>query len=688
MTSRLVLVLCAGLGAGCASTATRPEIPATVALAVADDPVGSIPDDSPIADDLRRAEAAVRAVVAVPDGERTYENTLLAIDDLSAQLELDTNMTMFLAYVSPDAATRERGRVAEEHWTNWMIDLSTYEPLYQAVKDYADTEPELSGERARLLEHTLRDYRRAGMELDAERRGRLIEVQKEITRLSIEFEANIRDDETTVPLTPAELAGMPAEYLATLTIVEGMYLVGMSYPEFLPAMNLCPNETTRKKLWLAYKRRGGRANVQVLERLLELRAEAASLLGYPDPASYEIEVKMAKSPEQVEAFYARLRPLVRKKAALDWEEFLDAKRSETGDARATLYPWDFSYYQHVLKRDRYAVDSERVREYFPIERVIDGLFSITQSLYGLEYRDVTASRDGLWHEDVLVYEVWDRSEDRLLGEFMLDLHPRDNKYGHAAQWGLAQHKVWRDGRTTLPLAALVCNFTKPTADKPSLMSHDEVETFFHEFGHCLHTILSEAQLWSFAGTNVERDFVEAPSQMFENWVWDRDVLATFAAHYRTGEPLPDEVLDGMVRARHLGSGLAAERQFFYGMFDMACHTDRDGVVDTIALAHGLWDPDAENVELYDPVPETWFHAAFGHLTGYQAGYYGYQWSLVYASDMFQRFKELGMLDPEAGMYYRKQILARGGTLDGMDLVREYLGRDPDYEAYLKHLGLE
>ncbi len=335
---------------------------------------------------------------------------------------------------------------------------------------------------------------------------------------------------------------------------------------------------------------------------------------------------------------------------------------------------------------------ERVREYFPLESVMDGLFSITQSLYGIEYTDITerARSEGrhLWHEGVSLYEVRDTATGEMLGEFYLDLHPRENKYGHAAQWGLGQHKVWADGRLSKPLAALVCNFTNPTPEKPSLLTHDEVETFFHEFGHCLHTILSEARYWQFAGTSVERDFVEAPSQMFENWTWDRDVLRTFAKHYETGEVFPDDLLEGMVAARYLGSGMLAERQFFYGLFDMQCHLAADGIVDTTKLGHDLWGELGAGVELYAAVPETHFQSAFGHLTGYQAGYYGYQWSLVYACDMFQRFKELGMLDPAAGRYYRRNILARGGTLDGLDLVRNYLGREPEMDAYLEHLGLQ
>ena len=330
------------------------------------------------------------------------------------------------------------------------------------------------------------------------------------------------------------------------------------------------------------------------------------------------------------------------------------------------------------------------RNSFPLNRCLDGVFGITQSLYGLEYRDETAtlSAEQKWHEDVQYYSVWDKASGSLLGHFYLDLHPRESKFGHAAQWGLAQHKVWSDGRVTRPVAAIVCNFTKPTATKPSLLTHGEVETFFHEFGHALHTMLSETEFWQFAGTNVERDFVEAPSQMFENWVWDADALALFARHYETGEAFPRDLLDGMVRARRLGSGMKAERQFFYGLFDMNCHLDPSGSVSTTQLAHDLWGAHGDGVELYAAVPNTYFHAAFGHLTGYQAGYYGYQWSLVYACDMFQRFKELGMLSPDAGRYYRKKILAPGGTKDGLDLVRDYLGREPDMTSFLQHLGLE
>ena len=643
---------------------------------------------SPVAAALIKADFAIEQIVAVPDDERTFENTVGAIDELIVQLRLDTEFLQFMAYVSPNAELRDLGNKAEQDVRNWMIALSQREDLYKAVKSYADSKPNLQGEQARLLKHSLRDYRRAGMQLVKQDREKLKALKIEITKLSLEFEKTIREDETRVPLTGEELKGMSADWLKTQPQSDGIFLVGMAYPSFLPLMDYCEVESTRKKVWIAYKRRGGRKNVKTLERVLKLRNEAAQLLGYKHPADYETEIRMAKSASEVSALYKKLRPLIRKKALLDWKEFNTAKQQHTGNSNAKLYPWDQSFYEKRLMKEKYAVDAEKVREYFPMNRVIDGLFSITQSLYGLTYQDVTGEAEQrkrkIWHPDVKLYEVTDKASGEVLGEFFLDLHPRPNKYGHAAQWGLYPRKVRRDGSLQKPLAALVCNFTKPTADKPSLLSHDEVETFFHEFGHCLHSILTEADYGEFSGTAVARDFVEAPSKMVENWVWDAEVLKTFARHYKTNDPFPDDLLAGMIRARYLASGMKAEHQIYYGTVDMMYHLDPDGVVDTTKISEDLFG----EIELYAPVPHTHFQAAFGHLMGYQAGYYGYMWSLVYASDMFDRFKELGMLNPEAGMYYRKKILSRGGTVDELEMVRDYLGREPRMKPFLKHLGLD
>lgn len=644
------------------------------------------PEPSPVADALARADAAVKAIVDHA-GPRTFDNTPGAIDDLLVRLDTDTAMIQFMAHVSTKADERQAGMTAEQDVTNWKIDLTTREDLYHAVKAYADTNPNLAGQQAKLLKELLRDFRRAGMELPADKRDQLVRIQKEITRLGLDFQKNIADDETRVPLTRAELAGMSDEYVAGLKRSGDIFLVSLDYPTYIPLIEQCSSESTRAKCFIAYKRRGGSRNVALIEQILKLRAQAAAILGYASPADFETEIRMARTARAVFDFYEKLRPIVRKKARLDFDELQAAKREETKNPQARLQAWDQPYYENYLRKSRYAVDSEKVKEFFPMQRVVEGLFSITQSLYGIEYRDVTdqaASKNRpLWHEDVRLYEVWDKAANQLLGEFYIDLFPRPNKYTHAACWGLHSRKRFSDGTLQKPLAAMVCNFPKPTPDKPSLLPHDDVETFFHEFGHCLHNILTDADYGWFAGTNVARDFVEAPSQMFENWVWDRNVLKTFARHYKTGEPIPDALVDGMLKAKYLGKGLWAERQFFYGLTDMAFHTAPNGEVDTTRKQEEIFS----QVEQFDPVRETFFHASFGHLIHYNAGYYGYMWSLVYAADMFERFKQLGMLNPEAGMYYRGKILARGGTIDEMDMVRDYLGREPRMEPFLATLGL-
>ncbi len=640
-----------------------------------------------IDDALAEADATIARIIAIPDDERTFENTLGALDDMHQRLDMKTNMVQFMAFVSTDAAERAAAEQAQSRMSAWYIDLGKNEDLYRAIRAYADSEPILDGERARMLRHVLRDYRRAGMDLPPEQREELKRLEKELSDLEIEFQRNIREDDTVVPLRREELPGVDPDFLARLDRSGEFYLVTMDYPTVGEIWRTCENEATRARVRFAYARRGGERNVRLLEKIIKMRADRAHMLGYPTTADYVVETRMAKTSDAVREFYEELTPLVRRKAELDLEELREAKARFTGVEDPAVYVWDNRFYSNRILRDKYAVDSDKVREYFPLDAVMDGLFEITQSLYGITYRDVT-DRAGtperpLWHEDVRLYEVIDNETGELIGEFYLDLFPRPNKYNHAAQWGLVQHKVFMDGTEVTPLAALVCNFTKPTPDKPSLMTHDEVETFFHEFGHCLHTMLSRTELGMFGGTNVERDFVEAPSQMFENWVWDADILRTFARHYETGEPIPQELVDGMIAARHFGSGLDALGQIWLGSIDFAYHTDPDGIVDTTKVQMDLY----RKIMLYPPQEHTFFQAAFGHLMGYHAGYYGYMWSLVYASDMFQRFKELGMMSPSAGRYYREKILSRGGSVDALDMVRDYLGREPNMEAFLVHLGL-
>jgi thimet oligopeptidase len=379
--------------------------------------------------------------------------------------------------------------------------------------------------------------------------------------------------------------------------------------------------------------------------------------------------------------------VVRKKALQDFAEYKEAKCKATGNSDAAVYAWDQFFCHNWLLKNKYAVDAQKVKEYFPMDQVMKGFFGVTRELYALEFRDITAKAASkgrpLWHSEVALYEVWDTSRNEMLGELYIDPYPRDNKYNHFAAFQIYPRKVWADGSVQEPVVALVCNFPPPSDDKPALMMHEDVETFFHEFGHALHGLLTETSYGSFSGTAVARDFVECPSQMFENWVWDADVLNTFARHYETNEPLPDDLLRSMLDARRLSSGLKTERQINYGLVDMRYHTSTTGEVDTTKVG---MDTMAET-ELFPPAPATFFQAGFGHMTGYQAGYYGYMWARVFAQDMFAYFQKHGLMSREAGEYYRSKILSRGGSVDEMDMLVDFLGREPKMDAFLEHLGL-
>lgn len=640
-----------------------------------------------IADALKRADDAIAKIIAVPDSQRTFANTMDAMDDVNAHLDTDVSLFIFMQFVSPDPKVREQARVADEAVTNWGIDMGKREDLYKAIKAYADTHPKLEGAQKRLLDFTMRDYHLSGMDLPAAQREKLIDIEKQMNKLSIEFQQNIAEDETTVPLLPSETAGIPKDILAAQINSNGVILLKPNEATYGRIMDVCTNPQTRHKVWLAFRRRAPQ-NIEILKQLIKLRDEDAKILGFKNSVDLVLATRMAKNSETVAKFYKDLEPIVERKAKLDMAEFNKAKQTYTHNPKAVLEPWDYGFFKDQLLKKKYAVDQEKVAEYFPVDKVFQGFFDVTSRLYGIEYKDITADAPKLglpiWHPDAKLWGVYDKASGKLLGRVYTDLFPRPGKYTHAACWGLQERKVWSDGSVQVPLAALVCNFTKPTGDKPALMHHDQVETFFHEFGHGLHNLLTATRYARFSGTAVERDFVEAPSQMMENWVWEPEVLNLFARHYKTNQPIPAKLLAGMQAARTLGSGIETEGQLYLGEMDQAFHTAPNGEVDPVQKAQDIY----ARVTEYKPQPGNLFPAAFGHLIGYNGAYYGYLWSLVYAQDMFQRFKELGLLSPSTGAYYRSKVLAKGGSEDAMDMLHDYLGRAPSMAAFYKHLGLK
>jgi thimet oligopeptidase len=632
---------------------------------------------------MRACDAGIEAIVAVPDGQRTFANTMLALEEAVEPVSQASGQYAFMAYVAADDDLRAAARERDEKLDKYLVGLSFREDLYAAIKAFAGT-PEaaaLSGEDARWLAHELRDYRRNGFDLPAEERQRVRALFDQLVELEVQFRKNIDDYEDGIVVTREQLAGLPDAWIENLTKVdEGgvtKYRVSLDYPEIQPFMANSPDGALRRELFEKDQRKGGAENVQVLERAIQARTEIARLLGYDSWAAYRTEVRMAGTREAVEAFLTDLRGKVAVKAAADLEEMRALAKERTGNDEVNI--WDWRYWHNELLRTKYAVDDFEVAKYFPLDAVIAGLFDVYQTLLGVRFTEAPGAPR--WHADVRAFDIAEASGGEPFARFYMDLFPRPNKYGHAAAFTLRRGRALAGGGYQKPVSAIVANFTKPAATQPSLLRHTEVVTFFHEFGHIMHQTLTRARRARFSGTQTERDFVEAPSQMLEHWCWEPGVLAGFSRHFETGEPLPQGLVGAMVAAKNLNSGVMTLRQLFFATLDLTYHSPGFGG-DTTATVRELHE-----ITGFPFIPGTHFQSGFGHLFGYDAGYYGYLWSHVFGDDMYTRFEATSPLDRATGMHYRKTILERGGTVDGGQLVRDFLGREPNNEAFLRGLGL-
>ena len=621
-------------------------------------------------------------IVNVPDGEKTFENTMVKLDDLYNQLSNRYALVYLMGSTHPDSAIRETAVKVRNDFSIMFNELQLNEDLYAAIKTYSQTTEakELTGPEKKFLEETIIEFERNGFALGVEERGELKEILNDLSTISNEFSTNIARYEDYLILSEAQMEGLPEDYKKSHRQEDGTFKVGLSYPDYRPFMQYAKSDDARKQLYIKYNNRASDSNLEVLDKMLTKRKEMADLLGYSTFASYQTETRMAKDPNTVWKFETKLTESVKPKGRLDFDQMLTHKK-KLGLPGEKINAWETSYIENLLKTTEYGVDEEIVRQYFPIENVKDGLFQITQKLFGVTYKKIEDA--SVWHPDVELYHVIDKG--KVIGRFYLDLHPRSNKYNHAACFPMRLSKQMDNG-FQIPTASLVCNFTEPTDDKPALMTHSEVNTFFHEFGHVLHNMFSTTTLSAQAGTSVARDFVEAPSQIFENWAWNYESLSLFAKHYETGELLPKDLFDKMLAAKNLNSGVATLQQIFYGSYDMTLHDkfNPSGDETTTDVLKEL----IGSILLYDYVPGTHFQAAFGHLNGYAASYYGYLWSDVYAQDMFSVFEERGILNPEVGVEYRNKILSRGSEEDEMAMLIDFLGREPNDKAFVKSLGLE
>jgi thimet oligopeptidase len=570
-----------------------------------------------------------------------------------------------LQQVHPDASLREQAEAAEVEAHRLLTDLSLDREVYDllVVDDAEQRTSGLDDDAERVRNFALRDFRRSGVDRDEATRDRVRAINERETELSQTFERHIRDDDTTVKLRPEQLAGLPQDWVESHPVGDdGLVELTLEYPDVVPMLTFATDRAARVTVATAFNNRAWPVNDDVLVELMALRREHATLLGYDGWPAYDAEVKMIETGDAIAAFVDKISKAAESSAIRDRDILLARVRQDRPDAE-TLDAADNRFYTETIKREQHSVDAQDVRRYFAFDQVRQGLLDVTGRLFGLGYERVDVPT---WHEDVASYDVSLGGER--IGRIHLDLHPRPNKFNHAAQFTLADGVTGRQ----LPEGVLVCNFPR------GLMEHSDVVTLFHEFGHLVHHVLGGHQRWSrFAGVATEWDFVEAPSQLLEEWAWDATVLEGFATD-ESGTPIPADLVARMRAAEEFGKGLQARTQMFYAALSYRIHQDppADGTA-IEALSQQL----QAAYSMVAPLPDTHFHAAFGHLDGYSSGYYTYMWSLVIAKDLFSAFDRENLYDAEIAGRYRDRILAQGGRHDAADLVEDFLGRPFGFESF-------
>ena len=634
---------------------------------------------------MRTVERLADELVSVPDGRRSFENTVLPLDEISNVFNQASGSYGFLSQVSADEDLREIAHKQEERLSVFAAGLGFREDIDRALKAYASrAELEaLPDDARRLLEFALRDYRRNGLDLDKGTRDELQGLQERLVGLGIQFRKNIDDYEDYIEVSRNELDGLPDGYIERLRSVEVdgavRYRVGLDYPELHPFLDAAHDGERRRELFHKNHNKAADTNIDILEEALGVRSAMTRLLGFESWAAYALEIKMAKQTDAVFDFLVDLEDRLQPKLATDMARLSDERERRTG-GKSPVDIADWRYYTNQVIQEQYQVDPFEVAAYFPLDAVLDGMFRIYEELVGVKFVGRPDVVDTAWHEDAQPFDIVDPANGEALARFYMDLYPRQGKFGHAAAFTLRGGRRLSGNGYQQPISSIVANFTKPTESSPSLLRHTEVVTLFHEFGHILHQTLTTSRYTRFSGTRVERDFVEAPSQMLEHWCWQPDMLSSFSRHHETGDPLSASLIERMIEAKHTSSAIATLRQVYFSRLDLAYHSESGRSTDEIAR------------ELHSitgfPFPEdTHFQAGFGHLFGYDAGYYGYLWSRVFGDDMFTRFEAPGASVSSVGAEYRQHILEPGGTADADQLIHRFLGREPNADAFLRELGL-
>jgi len=654
-----------------APTAEPPPAPPMVT----EPPVWMTPAE--VATDCQKhLAAAAQARDGLLEGAQTSpEGTLNQMNSLLLEVDRVLGVAELVAAVHPEKPVRKAAETCHQDVQKFVSELELDRRVYDALA--AVDQAKLDPGAKRFLEHLLRDYRRAGVDRDDATRKKLASLKEQMVKIGQDYGRNIREGKRSIKVTAAQLEGLPKDYIDKHKPgKDGKIEITTDYPDLIPLLSYADDEKTRKAMFIEQMNRAYPANEANLKKLIELRHEYATILGFPDWASYNAGDKMLDDKKKIAEFIDKVAGIAKPKSDKELVDILARKKKDVPRAK-TVQSWDRFYYVGKLQKERFGVDPQAVRAYFSYPKVRDGLLALNQKLFGVTFRKLDDAK--VWHPSVDAYEVLE--DGKVFARFYLDMHPRDGKYGHAAAFQMHSGVAGRQ----LPSASLVCNFPDPSEGGGALMEHRDVVTFFHEFGHLVHHLLSGRHPWvTFSAFNVEWDFVEAPSQLMEEWAWDPAVLQLFAVHNETGKPIEAELVKKMRAADEFGKGVHVTRQMFLAALSFAYYSRDPAKLDLLAVLKELRGK-------YSPYPYaegSHFFASFGHLDHYSSIYYTYMWSLVLEKDLFTRFTKAGLMDLPTSKAYRDAVLAAGASRDAKDMVTTFLGRPYAFDAFQAWLERE
>ncbi len=643
-----------------------------------------------------KQQAAEIAAITAQKSKPTFANTILALEN-SGDL-LDRVGTVFFNYNSANTneTLQKIAQVLSPQLSKHRDDIQLNKALFERVKAVYDQRAQLklTGEQIKLFEKTYKGFVRSGAALATDKQERLRKINEEVSLLTLKFGQNLlaeNNNYTLVVDKKEDLSGLPSSLIAAAADdakkrkMEGKWVFTLQNPSIMPFLQYADNRSLREQIFKAYLERGNHNdafdNKTIMSKIVALRAEKAALLGYENHAAYVLEESMAKTPAKVQELLNQL-----------WTATVPVTQQEAAELQALmdkegknekLEGWDWRYYAEKLRKQKYDLDEEELRPYFSLDNVRQGIFTLCKKLYGLSFEPRTDIP--VYHEEATAYEVKEANGQHV-GVMYMDFHPRASKRGGAWMTSYREQKM-ENGKRVAPVVSIVCNFSRPAGNAPALLSLDETRTFFHEFGHALHGLLSNVNYGSLAGTSVPRDFVELPSQIMENWSTEPEMLKLYAKHYQTGEVIPDALIEKMKKSSLFNQGFATSEYLAASLLDMSYHTLKPGQTPTDVLAFEKASMD--KIGLISQIPPRYRTTYFQHIFagGYSAGYYSYIWSAVLDADAFEVFKEKGLFDQNSAQSFRKNVLERGGTDEPMSLYRKFRGTEPDIKPLLRRRGL-